>query len=40
MLRGPRRDPIDAALEVMTLALDIRLPQDVVRGPLLTVQRR
>jgi hypothetical protein len=25
---------------VMTLALDIRLPQDVVRGPLLTVQRR
>lgn len=39
-LQGPRRDPLVAALEMLTLALGIQLPQDVVRGSLLTVQRR
>lgn len=33
-------DPFVAALNMLTLALDIRLPEDVVRGPLLTVARR
>lgn len=33
-------DPVIAGLTVLTLALDIRLPEDVVRGPLLTAQKR
>jgi hypothetical protein len=33
-------DPLLAALEMLTLALGIRLPQQVAEGPLLTVQRR
>ena len=33
-------DPLVPALGMLTRALGIRLPGDVVRGPLLTVQRR
>lgn len=33
-------NPFVAALNMLTLALGIRLPEHVVRGPLLTVQRR
>ena len=32
-------DPLVATLEMLTLALGIRLPEEVARGPLLTVQR-
>lgn len=32
-------DPLIAGLTVLTLALGIRLPEDVVRGPLLTAQK-
>ena len=32
-------DPLPATLEMLTLALGIRLPEEVARGPLLTVQR-
>jgi hypothetical protein len=32
-------DPMVAALEMLTLVLGIRLPEDVARGPLLTAQR-
>lgn len=34
------RDEVIAALDMLTLALGIRLPEEVARGPLLTVQRR
>jgi hypothetical protein len=38
---GPEEpDPLVPALSMLTLALGIRLPADVVWGPLLTVQRR
>jgi Family of unknown function (DUF6461) len=33
------RDPVIALLEMLTLALGIRLPREVALGPLLTVQR-
>jgi hypothetical protein len=33
------RDPTIALLEMLTLVLGIRLPEEVARGPLLTVQR-
>ena len=33
------RDPLIALLEMLTLALGIRLPREVALGPLLTVQR-
>jgi len=33
------RNPVIAALEMVTLALGIRLPREVALGPLLTVQR-
>jgi Family of unknown function (DUF6461) len=33
------REPRISMLEILTLALGIRLPSDVVHGPLLTVQR-
>lgn len=32
-------DPVIAGLTVLTLALGIRLPEDVARGPLLTAQK-
>lgn len=35
---GPERDPRIALLEMLTLALGIRLPRDVALGPLCTVQ--
>lgn len=34
----PRRDPLIASLQMLTLALGIRLPEEVARGPLLTAQ--
>jgi hypothetical protein len=37
--RRPRRDPLIAALDMLTLALGIRLPEEVARGRLLTAQR-
>jgi Family of unknown function (DUF6461) len=36
---GDYLDDVIAALDMLTLALGIRLPDDVVSGPLLTVQR-
>jgi hypothetical protein len=38
-LRRAYRDPVIAALELLTLALGIRLPAEVASRPLLTVQR-
>jgi hypothetical protein len=35
---GPERDPRIALLEMLTLALGIRLPREVALGPLCTVQ--
>jgi hypothetical protein len=34
----PGTDPLVAALDVLTVALGIELPEDVITGPLLTVQ--
>ncbi len=38
-VEGPELDPTIALLEMLTLALGIRLPEEVALGPLLTVQR-
>jgi hypothetical protein len=33
------RDPVIASLDMLSLALGIRLPEDMALGPLLTAQR-
>jgi hypothetical protein len=37
--RRPRRDPVVAALAMLTLALGIQLPGEAAHGPLLTAWR-
>jgi Family of unknown function (DUF6461) len=37
--RRDYRDPLTAALDMLTLALAIRVPEEVASGPLLTIQR-
>lgn len=38
-LRRNYRDPVIVALAMLTLALGIRVPEEVARGPLLTASR-